>query len=171
MKVSWAAGADVIGHCMLTFAFLPTLASVPGWLYFEAHNSLNLRDPIVLAFVPARGVLRLLDAFSAGVVERVLAGVVYGGIVCAWLSTSRAVSTPAQRAFRGAVGGAVTASLIVLGVMCLRFFRAGALEFHARQIAFEIVSGVLCGVVAMPTAVRLSAAGQCETASVSASQA
>src|SRR5690606_22166745 len=49
--------ADAVGHCVLVFAFLPTLAALPSWLAFEARNPLNASDPLVLVFLPVRGAI------------------------------------------------------------------------------------------------------------------
>ena len=67
---------------MLVFAFLPTLAALPRWVAFEATSTLNLHDPVVLAFLPVRGALLLLSALEEGLVPGILAGS-YGRAACA----------------------------------------------------------------------------------------
>ena len=72
----WRAIADAVGHCVLVFAFVPALFSVPGWIWFEATNPLNRQDPIVFAFVLVRGGIGVLEAFSTVVLPGVLAGAI-----------------------------------------------------------------------------------------------
>ena len=93
-RPSWLGIADAVGHCVLVFAFLPALASLPAWLYFEAGNPLNREDAVALTFVPVRGAILLLHAFRAGVVPGVLAGLVDGVLVCAWVGRR---GNPAKR--------------------------------------------------------------------------
>ena len=68
--------ADVVGHCVVVFAFVPTLAVLPGWLHAEATNALNWHDPIVLAFLPVRGMVALWSAFGAGLVPGIIGGLI-----------------------------------------------------------------------------------------------
>jgi hypothetical protein len=151
---SWGAVADAVGHCLLVFAFVPALTALPRWLYSEAMNPLNFHEPLVLAFVPVRGIMVLLDAFSAGVAPGVLAGVVDGVLVSAWLLSDHGVSTKRQLILVGAICGALAASLVVL-VAVARAVSAGArLALPAGAVAFAIGSGVVCGMIAVPTAVR-----------------
>lgn len=147
--------ADAVGHCVLVFAFAPTLAALPAWLYFEAHNPLNLQEPVVLTFVPVRGAILLLDAFAAGVSEGVLAGAIHGILVSAWASWRGRVSTRRQRIGLGAIGGALAACLMIFAQVSVGVVDLGQLASHGGVVAFEIVSGMLCGLVATPTALRL----------------
>jgi len=142
--------ADAIGHSVLVFAFLPTLVSLPSWLRFEATNGLNLTDPVVLAFLPVRGAILLLHAFQAGAVPGVLAGIVHGLLVCALartLETSRGVAAAA-----GAVAGALAALVVVL----VTAGRIGIASLAGAPVLFELASGIVCGAIAAPTAVRLA---------------
>lgn len=141
--------ADAIGHSVLVFAFLPTLASLPSWLRFEATNGLNLTDPVVLAFLPVRGVILLLHAFQAGAVPGVLAGIVHGLLVCA---VARTFETSRDVAAAGAVAGALAALVVVLATAG----RIGLASLAGGPVLFELASGIVCGAIAAPTAVRLA---------------
>ncbi len=140
---------------MLVFAFAPTLVAVPRWLYFEATNPLNLRDPVVLAFVPVRGFVLLLNTFSAGVVAGVIGGVIDGVLVCAWLWWCERASTVRRRMVLGATCGGVAAVAMVLVGFLSGIFEVGQLTSRPGAVAFEIVSGTVCGMIAAPTAMRL----------------
>ena len=142
--------ADAIGHSVLVFAFLPTLASLPSWLRFEATNGLNLTDPVVLAFLPVRGVILLLHAFQAGAVPGVLAGIVHGLLVCALARTFEASRSVVAAA--GAGAGALAALVVVLATAG----RIGLASLAGAPVLFEIGSGIVCGAIAAPTAVRLA---------------
>lgn len=146
--------ADAIGHSVLVFAFLPTLASLPSWLRFEAANDLNLTDPVVLAFLPVRGVILLLHAFKAGAAPGVLAGILHGFLVClfAWRSESGATTSRGAAAAIGAVAGALAA----LGVVVATAGRSGLASLASGPVLFELASGIVCGAIAAPTAVRLA---------------
>lgn len=149
---SRAGVADAIGHCLLVFAFLPTLAAIPSWLYFEGNNALNWTDPVVLIFLPVRGMLRALAAFSQGAVPGSLAGAIFGALVSLWIAW---LGNPVSRGSRlalGSVGGAISAGFVSL--LLLMFFAAGD-PSHATAAGFEIASGVLCGAMATPTAIGL----------------
>jgi hypothetical protein len=148
--------ADAIGYSVLVFAFLPTLAALPPWLRFEATNGLNLSDPVVLAFLPVRGVISLLHAFQAGAAPGVLAGIVHGLLVCAVARTFavRATERRAVVAAAGAVAGALAALVVVLATVG----RIGIASLAAGAVLFELASGIVCGAIAAPTAVRLASA-------------
>jgi hypothetical protein len=152
---SWGAVADAVGHCVLVFAFVPPLAALPRWLSFEINNSLNVQDPIVLAFLPVRGMLLLVNAFRAGLVPGVMAGAIEGGLLWAWLARG-AASTRAQRIVVGAVTGALAACAVVLVSVVVAAANTGP-RTGRDAIAFEIASGVLCGMIAAPTALRFLA--------------
>jgi hypothetical protein len=156
---------------VLVFAFAPALASLPGWLLAEATSPLNMQDPVVSSFVLVRGVLGLLNAFYAGLVPGVLAGAIEGALVCAWVLSGGAISTRRQRALMGAITGALAASLMVLLVMGVELLGGRPRAWAADAVAFEAVSGILCGLIAAPTAVRfLREARYPGGTSVSASQ-
>ncbi len=140
---------------MLVFAFLPTLAALPAWLTFELRNPLNLSDPVVLVFLPVRGAILLLHAFRAGVVPGVLAGVVDGLLVQAWARRRDEVAITGPRIGLAALGGALAALSVVVG-LGLFAARGGVPSFALATVAFEIASGVVCGMVAAPGAVRLA---------------
>lgn len=146
--------ADAIGHSVLVFAFLPTLAALPAWLRFEATNGLNLGDPVVLVFLPVRGVILLLNAFEAGVIPGVLAGIVHGLFLCAFARTSAAGAGASRGvvALAGAVAGALAAFTVVLATVGPS--RGAALT--SGPVLFELASGIVCGAIAAPTALRLA---------------
>jgi hypothetical protein len=149
------AVADSIGHCVLVFAFVPALAVIPGWLFFESTNPLNVREPLVLSFLLVRGVDTVLNAFYAGIVAGVLTGFIYGVLVCAWLWSGARVSTQRQLYLSGAIGGALAACLMVVVVATVQAFAGQERIWGAGAIAFEVVSGLVCGTIAVPTAARL----------------
>jgi hypothetical protein len=149
---SWAAYADAVGHCMVVFAFVPALAALPRWLSFEATNRLNLEDPLVLVFLPVRGVILLLNEFRDGAVPGVLAGVLDGLLLCAWVAWRPEALPLARRAVVGAISGLVAAGLMVAGTLAAAD-RSQPVPMVA--ILFEIASGAVCGTIAAPTAIRL----------------
>jgi hypothetical protein len=142
-----------MGNCVLVFAFAPTLASVPGWLYSEANNPLNVQDAVVLAFVPVRGIITLLNAFAQGLGQRVLVGAVAGVLLSVWLSTRGRASTLRRCLIQGALSGALAAGLVVLAPVSPRVLGADLVP-RGRAIASAIVSGILCGMIAAPAAGR-----------------
>jgi hypothetical protein len=120
---------------------------------------LNASDLVVLAFVPVRGAILLLHAFRAGVVPGVLAGLVDGFLLCAFVRRYGVASPPGRRWVAAALGGALAAAAAVLGVLAFgAAFGTGAAGIAPATLAFEIGSGVVCGVVAAPRAMRLAAA-------------
>jgi hypothetical protein len=147
--------ADAIGHSVLVFAFLPTLASLPSSLRFEVSNGLNLTDPVVLAFVPVRGVILLLHAFKAGVVPGVLAGIIHGLLVCAFAARTSGAGAGAGRGVVVGVG-AVAGALAALAVVLATVGRGGGAALATGPVLFELASGIVCGAIAAPTAVRLA---------------
>lgn len=146
--------ADAIGYSVLVFAFLPTLAALPPWLRFEATNPLNLADPVVLAFLPVRGVVLLLHAFQAGAIPGVLAGIIHGVLLCAFTRTS-AAGSDVKRGMVAAIG-AVAGALAALGVVLATAGRLGLASLAGGPVLFELASGIVCGAIAAPTAVRLA---------------
>jgi hypothetical protein len=155
-RPSWGAVADAIGCCVLAFAFLPPLASLVGWLSFEATNPLNLRDRVVLEFLPIRGLIALLAAFLAGVVPGVVSGVFDGVLVTTWW-TWRGVPTHGHVLLLGAVSGALAAELMTLAVLAFEASTTSAALPPMSTLVFELASGVVCGIVSAPRAVRLLA--------------
>lgn len=151
--------ADAIGQCVLVFAFLPPLASLPSWLLFELRNPLNATDPVVLTFLPVRGAILLLHAFRAGVVNGVLAGLVAGTLACVWVARGGdGLPVMRQRAL-GALGGALAALAVVLGTLARAAVQGGDLSATPLStVAFEIGAGLVCGLIAAPRALRLAAA-------------
>ncbi len=167
----WWALADALGHCVLVFAFVPTLAALPRWIAFEATSTLNLHDPVVLAFLPVRGALLLLSALEEGLVPGILAGVIDGVLVCAWAASQPDPRTPSLRLLLGAAGGFGAAGLMLLATMA--WARAGgrALTVPTVTLAFELASGAVCGLIAISGALRLARQGRVGAGpSVSASQ-
>lgn len=162
---TWGAVADVVGHCVLVFVFVPTLVELPRWLAFEAQNPLNRRDPVVLTFLPLRGLVLLLTAFSSGLAQGMLAGVLAGLL----LSRYGRGSTSLRRLAIGALGGAL-ATCVVVGMMMARGPREGA-DIAARggQVVFEIGLGMVCGMIAAAGAARLLEGDQRWRAMASAS--
>jgi len=151
----WAI-ADAVGHCVLVFAFVPALATVPGWLLREGSLAPNLHDPLVLAFLPVRGIVALLNAFFIGAAQGVIAGICAGIALVAWRAARGATASTAEALLRGAAAGAAGATVMVAGVVAWQADRIGAPPFAA--VAFEVVSGIVCGVLAAPGASRLLAA-------------
>lgn len=150
--------ADAIGHCVLVFAFLPTLAALPPWMWFEVQNPLNASDPVVLAFLPVRGAILLLHAFRAGVVPGVLAGLVTGVLVCAFVRATAPEATARRGTLTllGALGGGLAALTVVAAMLGFRVVQGGTATLAIATAAFELASGLVCGLVAAPTAVRLA---------------
>lgn len=149
--------ADAIGWCVLVFAFLPTLAALPAWLFFEARNPLNLSDPVVLVFLPVRGAILLLHAFREGVVPGVLAGLVDGLLVCAFVRRFGVPAAAGGRWTVGGVAGALAAVTVVAGILGSGLARGGGLEAALARVGFEVASGVICGTLAAARAMRLAA--------------
>ena len=157
MRPSWGGIADAIGHCVLVFAFLPVLAPVPSWIAFEVSNPLNARDPVVLSFVLVRGVNLLLDTFRARAAIGVLSGAVAGITMSAWVWTGRGLATTAARIGLGAVSGivgTVGAFIVQLGIQA--FGGAERAAWSTTAVMYEMLFGLLCGMIAAPTALRLS---------------
>jgi len=154
---AWAV-ADAVGHCVLVFAFVPALAAVPGWLLREGSLAPNLHDPLVLAFLPVRGAVALLNAFFVGAAQGVIAGVCAGLVLAAWRGARGATASTAEAALRGAAAGAVGAAVMVAVVLAWQAARVGALAPPPAAVAFELGAGILCGVLAAPGASGLLAA-------------
>ena len=156
IRQSWRAAADAIGHCLVVFTFVPVVAALPQWVWSEARNPLNFREPVVLAFLPVRGVLALVDAFAEGVFPGALGGIVTGLLLTAWVRTGHRATRLRERVAAGAVCGAVGASVVVVAAIVNSVVSGGAIALPPIATAFEIGSGILCGMIAAPTAVRLA---------------
>jgi hypothetical protein len=156
-RPSWASFADAVGHCLLIFAFVPLLASLPDWIAFEATNPLNVRDPVVLAFVLARGFDRLLDAFGARALVGVTAGVAYGLFLCLLMRRGGPPPTPRARLALGTIGGVIAASIGIVVAHVVRSLLQHEPDTQRHGAAFEIAAGLVCGLVATPGALRLLA--------------
>jgi hypothetical protein len=152
----WAL-ADVVGHCVLVFAFLPTLAVLPAWLAFEMRNPLNVDDPVVTTFLPVRGAILLLRAFREGVVTGVLIGLVAGLLLWSWWRWRGDPGAPLSRLALGGVLGVVAAALVTATSILVARVQGRTAEVTLATLAFEIGAGLVCGVVAAPTALRLAA--------------
>ena len=144
--------ADVVGHCVVVFAFVPTLAVLPGWLHAEATNALNWHDPIVLAFLPVRGMVALWSAFGAGLVPGIIGGLIDGVLLGTWLLRAQ----PRSAFVAGAICGTLAGCGVVLASVALGTFQHGLSLPGAVPVAFELASGLACGMLAVPTAVRLA---------------
>ena len=155
----WLAVADALGHSILVFVFLPTLAALPDFLGYELRNPFNLTDPVVLAFLPARTLRAFVNAFSSGVIPGSIAGAVNTALLCAMVWLRPAPAGAAQRMALGAVCGVVAGLLSVLAILAIQFGRAGITNAPWVAIAFETASATVCGMVAGPGAVRLLLAG------------
>ena len=154
IAVRGGAIADVVGHCVVVFAFVPTLAVLPGWLVSEAANPVNRHEPIVLAFLPVRGLVALWSAFDAGLVPGIIGGLIDGILLGAWLLRDK----PRRAVVAGAVCGVLAGLGVVLASIALGAFQHGFSLPRAVPVAFELASGVVCGMLAIPTAVRLAIA-------------
>ena len=140
---------------MLIFAFVPTLALVPSWIAFEISNPLNARDPVVLSFVLVRGINLLLDAFRARVALGVLSGAITGVVVAARVWSGARVSTTRERIVLGAIGGVVGTGLALTLQLAVQTFAGGEPSaWSSAAVTSEMISGLLCGMIAGPTAVR-----------------
>jgi hypothetical protein len=148
--------ADAIGHCVLVFAFLPTLAALPLWLRFEWQNPLNASDPVVLAFLPVRGAILLLHAFQAGLVPGVLAGIVASLLACARAPRRGAAASRSASVGFGALAGGLAAATVVVGSIAWAAVRGRPVSAPLTTVAFELGSGVVCGMVAVGRALRLA---------------
>ncbi|HLY37279.1 MAG TPA: hypothetical protein VKU61_04545 [Candidatus Binatia bacterium] len=152
--VRGGAIADVVGHCVVVFAFVPTLAVLPGWLHAEATNPLNWHEPIVLAFLPVRGMVALWSGFDAGLVPGILGGLIDGILLGTWLLRAQ----PRRAFVAGGICGTLAGCGVVLASVALGTFQRGFSLPRAVPVAFELASGVVCGMLAVPTAVRLASA-------------
>lgn len=157
---SWLAVADAVGHCLLVFAFVPTLTVLPRWLWFELTNPLNLHEPIVLAFVLVRGFKAMLDAFADGVVAGVVSGSIDGVLMWAVAASGAALTPRAKQYAVGAATGAVASGLMIVVVAVAQGAAGQARVWGASAIAFELAAGLVCGAIAAPTAVRLLRAAE-----------
>lgn len=163
--------ADAVGHSVLVYVFLPTLAGLPSWIGYELANPLNFTDPTVTAFLPVRGFRALLNAFEQGMNAGLLAGLLNGVLVSAFVR-ARGVPGPLQRRLLlGALAGATAGLLTVATLLTINAVRAGELTVPFLPVVFEVASGLVCGVAAVPTMLRLLAApdAQLEGARVSGS--
>jgi hypothetical protein len=149
--------ADAVGHCVLVFAFLPALSALPGWLAFEATSRTNLEDGVVLAFLPVRGAVLLLHAFRAGVVTSVAAGIAAGLALTAWTWWRGAVASWGGRLGIGAIAGALAAGIGIAVGLAIVAARGTVPDVPLRVIAFELGTGIVCGMIAAPRAIQLLA--------------
>jgi hypothetical protein len=155
-RSTWGAIADAVGHCLLVFTFVPPLAALPGWLQREAAHALNREEPVVLMFLPVRGVNVLLSAFYAGILPGILSGLATGIVLAAW-EPRRGADAPR---LAGAVSGALGAAFSVLVTLVVAVQRGGTWSIPAPAVAFEVGAGLVCGAIAGPTAVRLLRGGR-----------
>ena len=81
--------------------------------------------------------------------------VTYGIIVSSRVSWRGDVAPWRRRMALGAGAGLVAALTVVLATMIRATIQGRASAVPALAIAFELVSGVVCGAVAAPTAMRL----------------
>jgi hypothetical protein len=146
--------ADVIGDCVLIFAFAPALTAIPGWLLSEAVNRDLLQDPFVLAFLLVRAVRAVLRAFYDGIVAGVLSGLIDGVLVCAWLRGRRRAPTGRGLYVTGAILGGVAACLMVVVVATVQALAAQPRVWGAPAVAFDVGAGLVCGTLAIATAAR-----------------
>ncbi len=160
--------ADVIGHGVLVFAFVPVVAALPRWAYLEWTNPLDWSDPIVLAFLPVRAAILLVNAFADGCTNGVVGGLFYGVLLCAWLAR-RPAPAGAGRFGVGAVCGFAGAALMVLATFAWAAARGHAPSVPWGPVAFELGSGVTCGVLAVAGALRLARAGTTDQRSTNTS--
>jgi hypothetical protein len=138
---------------VLVFAFLPVVVVLPGWMYFEATNPLNLQDPIVLVFAPLRALVRMLNAFFAGMVPGLVGGLT-AGVLLALVATRVPVAASTHPRLVGAGCGAVAGLVVVASALAPLLATSGAISARLGAATFELLSAVACGVVAGPTAVR-----------------
>lgn len=154
---SWGAIADAVGHSVLVYVLVPTLVSLPAWLQYELANPLNFTHPVVTAFLPVRGFRALLNAFDAGKNAGLLAGLLNGAFVCAWVRW-RGVPTGLQgRLLFGAATGGAAGLLMIVTVLTINSIDSGNLVVPLVPVAFESGSGLVCGLIAVPTMLRLLA--------------
>lgn len=156
-RPSLGAVADAVGHSVLVFAFLPALAPVPRWLAFELQNPLNRTDPVVLTYLPVRSAILLLNVFWQGLLPGLAAGVINGALF-AMAAVRGDLASRLRAAALGAATGATAAA-----VMTTIFVAAGLTTTKSLSdptLLFELVSGLICGAVAAPTATRLLAASE-----------
>jgi hypothetical protein len=149
------AVADAIGHCVLVFVFVPLLPVVWQWLRFEATNPLDLRDPLVLAFLPVRGGNVALDAFYGGLLPGVLTGVIAGILLSVWLGSGARIPTRWKLHLAGAAAGAVAACVMVAVVAGGELVAGRERKWGVAAVAFEVGSGLVCGTIAVPSVARL----------------
>lgn len=152
---SWRAIADAVGHSVLVYVFVPTLAGLPSWLRYELANPMNFTDPVVTVFLPVRGVRALLNAFEQGMNAGLLAGLLNGVLVCTWVWSRGAPAPFLQRLALGAAAGAVASVLMIATLLAVNAAGTGELAIPFLPVAFETVSGLVCGVIAVPTMLRL----------------
>lgn len=143
--------ADAVGQCVVVFAFLPPLTGLLRFFAIEADNSLNLQDPIVLAFVPVRALFVLLDSFAVGLLPRCMTGVLHGAFVSAWLLAYGGAITRRQSLVVGASSGALAAA-VILAAEALGSFAAEPMG--SRTVVVQILFGIGCGIVATVGTVR-----------------
>lgn len=155
-RTSLGAVADAVGHSVLVFAFLPALAPVPRWLAFEVQNPLNRTDPVVLTFLPVRGAVLLLNVFWQGLEPGLVAGILNGVLLAALATRALRPATRTRALLLGAATGlaasaAMTALFVAVGL-------TSATQLTRPTTLFELATGLVCGALAAPTALRWLAA-------------
>jgi hypothetical protein len=153
--LSWGAIADAVGYSVLVYVFVPTLAGLPSWLRYELANPLNFADPMVTLFLPVRGFRALLNAFEQGMNAGLLAGLLNGVLVCVWTWSRGRPAHLRQRLLLGAAAGATASFLMIATLLTTNAVRAGELAIPFLPVVFEVGSGLVCGVIAVPTMLRL----------------
>jgi len=161
---AWAETADVLGHSVLVFVFLPLLVALPEFVSYEIRNPYNYSDPVVLALLPGRALRALVNAFAAGVIPSSISGALYAASLCAWAWARPLPSTLGSRLAVGALLGLLAGLLSVVAVVAIQFGREGVTNAPWIAIAFETGSAAVCGAVAAPAALRMVAAGQARAA-------
>jgi hypothetical protein len=152
---SRGAIADAVGCSVLAFLFVPALAGLPGWIGYELANPLNFADPTVTLFLPVRGFRALLNAFDQGRNAGLLAGLLNGAIVCGGVWWRGVPAQLPQRLLLGGAAGATASLLMIATLLTINAVRAGELVIPFLPVAFEVASGLVCGVVAVTTMLRL----------------
>jgi hypothetical protein len=157
LRLSWGAIADAVGHSVLVFVFVPTLAALPGWLRSEVALPLNGTDPTVTLFMPIRGLIALMNAFTQGMNAGLIAGLLNGVLVCAWVRSRGAPAKLREQLLLGAGAGGTASFLMAAALLSLLAIRGGELAIPFVPVAFEISSGVVCGVLSVFMMLRLLA--------------
>ena len=151
-RTSFGAVADAVGQSVLVFAFLPAVAPVPRWLAFELANPLNRADPVVLTYLPVRGAVLLLNVFWQGLVPGLAAGLLNGILFTALATRSARPATRTNALLLGATTGVSAA--VFMTTIFVAIGLASPTELTRPTTLFELASGLVCGAVAAPQAMR-----------------